>query len=281
MVAAADLPSGRLAFLFSDIEGSTRLLTDLGDRFADLLVDHQRLVRSSLAAHRGIEISTEGNSFFAVFRSALDAVAAAAAAPAWVRRHTPGRPATISVSAWASTSGRRSSWATTTSASTSTGRRGSPTPRTVGRSCVSDAAAVDVAGGLPSGLALLDLGRHRLRDIGVEHLWRLEIEGLVSRATPLRSLEAHPTNLPVEIRAHRGSRGRTLELRRLITEGQLVTVTGPGGIGKATSPSMRRERSWPEYPRRRLLPRPRADRRARGRRDRACRDPGCPPAAGR
>ena len=59
---AAGLPSGRLVFFFSDVEGSTRLLTDLGERFPRLLGEHQRLVRASLARHDGIEISTEGDS---------------------------------------------------------------------------------------------------------------------------------------------------------------------------------------------------------------------------
>ena len=65
---AHDLPSGRLVFFFSDVEGSTRLLTDLGDRYAGLLADHQRHIRAAFAAHGGLEISTEGDSFFAVFR---------------------------------------------------------------------------------------------------------------------------------------------------------------------------------------------------------------------
>jgi predicted ATPase/class 3 adenylate cyclase len=232
VVTTADLPSGRLAFLFSDIEGSTRLLTDLGERFTALLVDHQRLVRSSLAAHRGIEISTEGDSFFAVFRSALDAVAAAAdvqrrlAAHAWPAGHDLrvrvgvhlGRAVLVGDDYVGIDINRAARIANAANG---------------GQVVVSDAAAVDVAGRLPSGLALLDLGRHRLRDIGVEHVWQLEIEGLVTRAAPLRSLEAHPTNLPVESVSLVDREAETLELRRLITEGQLVTVTGPGGIGKS------------------------------------------------
>ena len=78
MPGARELPSGRLVFFFSDVEGSTRLLTDLGGRYAPLLGEHQRLMRAAFEAHGGTEISTEGDSFFAVFRSALDAVAAAA-----------------------------------------------------------------------------------------------------------------------------------------------------------------------------------------------------------
>ncbi|HLA16509.1 MAG TPA: adenylate/guanylate cyclase domain-containing protein [Candidatus Limnocylindrales bacterium] len=72
-----DLPSGPLTILFTDIEGSTRLLAHLGDAYVGLLEDHNRLLRASFAAHRGIEVSTTGDSFFVVFREAIDAVRAA------------------------------------------------------------------------------------------------------------------------------------------------------------------------------------------------------------
>lgn len=72
------MPTGTVTFLFSDIEGSTRLLTALGDRYPPVLEDHSRILRSAIGAHDGTVISTEGDSFFAVFPSALGAVGAAA-----------------------------------------------------------------------------------------------------------------------------------------------------------------------------------------------------------
>jgi class 3 adenylate cyclase len=74
------LPSGTVTFLFSDIEGSTGLLKRLGERYADVLGDHRRLVRESFAPHDGVEIDTQGDSFFYAFARARDAVAAAVAA---------------------------------------------------------------------------------------------------------------------------------------------------------------------------------------------------------
>jgi class 3 adenylate cyclase len=74
-----ELPSGTVTFLFSDIEGSTRLLEELGDGYVALLQEHNRIFREVVLEHDGAEVSTEGDSFFVVFRSPLSAIDAAAA----------------------------------------------------------------------------------------------------------------------------------------------------------------------------------------------------------
>ncbi|MGL6278359.1 MAG: adenylate/guanylate cyclase domain-containing protein, partial [Gaiella sp.] len=77
-MAELELPSGTVTFLFSDIEGSTALLTTLGrDRYDALLAEHDRLSRSAFGAHDGRVVDTQGDSFFVAFRTAADAVAAA------------------------------------------------------------------------------------------------------------------------------------------------------------------------------------------------------------
>jgi len=77
-----ELPTGTVTFLFTDIEGSTRLLQEHGDRYAEVLAEHHRLLRELWARHNGFEIGTEGDSFFVAFARASDAVAAAAAVQA-------------------------------------------------------------------------------------------------------------------------------------------------------------------------------------------------------
>ena len=72
-----ELPSGTVTFLFTDIEGSTRLLKELGPAYGDALAEHQRILRASVTAHGGREVDTQGDSFFVAFRRAKDAVAAA------------------------------------------------------------------------------------------------------------------------------------------------------------------------------------------------------------
>ena len=72
-----DLPAGRVTFLFTDIEGSTRLLHALGDRYAQVLAEHRRLLRAAFARHGGVEVDTQGDSFFVAFSDAGEALAAA------------------------------------------------------------------------------------------------------------------------------------------------------------------------------------------------------------
>jgi class 3 adenylate cyclase len=73
----ADLPSGAITFLFTDIEGSTRLVKQLRDRYGEVLAEHQRLLRDAFRAHGGHEVDTQGDSFFVAFTSARDALLAA------------------------------------------------------------------------------------------------------------------------------------------------------------------------------------------------------------
>src|SRR5919197_177678 len=76
----SDLPSGTVTFLFTDIEGSTRLLQDLGDGYAGALAEHRRLLREAFERHGGVEVDTQGDAFFVAFSRAQDAVAAVAEA---------------------------------------------------------------------------------------------------------------------------------------------------------------------------------------------------------
>lgn len=232
MPMAGELPSGRLVFLFSDVEGSTRLLTELDDRFAPLLGEHQRLMRAAFARHGGTEISTEGDSFFAVFRSPLDAVAAAAdaqrslAAFDWpvghefrIRMGLHLGQAIVAGDNYVGIDINRA-------ARIANAANG-------GQVVLSNELADAVSGTLPAGLVLQDLGRHRLKDVGVERLWQLDVDGVDARSGPLRSLEAHPSNLPGQATSLVDREVELVELRRLIAGGPLVTITGAGGIGKS------------------------------------------------
>src|SRR5687768_5547437 len=85
--ARADLPTGTVTFLFSDIEGSTRLVRALGDRYPALLSEHQRLLRGAFAAHDGVVVGTEGDSFFAVFERAIQGLRAAVDGQLAIEQH--------------------------------------------------------------------------------------------------------------------------------------------------------------------------------------------------
>src|SRR5438105_9276716 len=75
--SVAELPSGTVTFLFTDIEGSTRLLHELGDAYVEALAEHRRLLREAFAAHGGVEVDTQGDAFFYAFGKASAALAAA------------------------------------------------------------------------------------------------------------------------------------------------------------------------------------------------------------
>src|SRR6266567_522750 len=81
----SELPTGTVTFLFTDIEGSTRLLHELGDGYADALAEHRRALREAFARHGGVEVDTQGDAFFYAFARAGDALAALAEGPIRVR----------------------------------------------------------------------------------------------------------------------------------------------------------------------------------------------------
>ena len=139
--------------LFTDVEGSTKLLHELGaDAYADALAEHRRVIREACAADGGVEVDTQGDAFFFAFPTAPGAVAAAAAFTDELRTARSG-----SVSAC--TPARRSSPRRATSATTCTWARASP-PRAHGGQVVLSRATRELVDG-----ELVELGEHRLKDI--------------------------------------------------------------------------------------------------------------------
>src|SRR3990170_4052026 len=88
------LPAGVVTFLFTDVEGSTRLLRQLGEAYAGALQEHRRLLRNVFAAHNGVEVDTQGDAFFVAFARASDAVAPAAMAGRCLCRRRRARSST-------------------------------------------------------------------------------------------------------------------------------------------------------------------------------------------
>jgi predicted ATPase/class 3 adenylate cyclase len=229
------LPVGTVTFLFSDIEGSTRLAQALGtDRWRTALEDHQRVWRTAFAAHAGTEITTEGDSFFAVFPSALDAVAAAADAQRG-----------IAAGAWPPEAGPQG-LRVRVGLHTGDGRLGGDSYVGVdvhraaritaaangGQTFLSATTRALTEASLPEGLTLVDLGRHRLKDLDQpEALSRLVIRGLADDSRPPRSLET-PNNLPSSLTSFIGRTRELGEVVAMVRSARLVTLTGPGGTGK-------------------------------------------------
>lgn len=219
--------------LFSDIEGSTALLSRLGDRYGDALSAQRRVLRRAFAANRGHEMGTEGDSFFVVFGSATDAVQACIDA----QRGLAGQdwPDTVAVQV-------RMGLHTGEPTRHEDGYVGMDVHRAAriaatshgGQVVVSSTTRQLVAEHLPDGIGLLDLGRHRLKDIdGAERIFQLTGPGLPADFPPLKSLGAQ-TSLPTPPTPLVGRARELAELRESLLEpgARLVSLTGPGGVGK-------------------------------------------------
>jgi class 3 adenylate cyclase len=216
------LPSGVVTLLFTDIEGSTRLLRELGDGYGAALAEHRLIVRKSSAAHDGVEVDTQGDAFFVAFARATDAVVAAsemqralAAGPIRVRMglHT-GEPRLIDEGYVGLDIHKGARIA-------AVGHGGQVLLSQTTRALVDTPAR--------------DLGPHRLKDLSApEHLYQLEIDGLPSDFPLLKTIEAGMKNLPAPRTSFVGRGSELEEIDGLLNapDCRLVTLVGPGGIGK-------------------------------------------------
>jgi predicted ATPase/class 3 adenylate cyclase len=227
------LPTGTVTMAFSDIEGSTLLLTRLGPAYADALTAQRQLLRAAWSAHSGTEIGTEGDSFFVVFETAPHAVAAVTRA----QRELAGHPWPDGVRMQV-----RMGVHTGTPAVLDGSYVGMDVHRAAriaaaahgGQILISGATAHLVGSDLPAGVRLRGLGSHRLKDIPqAEALFQLEIDELRADFPPVRTLGA-ASSLPVPATPLVGRDGELAELVALVRTGdvRLVTLTGPGGSGK-------------------------------------------------
>ena len=226
------LPTGRLTFMFSDIEGSTRLLSTLGQRYTALHAAHQRIVREAIRAHAGTEVSTEGDSFFVVFHLAVDALEAAASIQRGLAEFPWPEGARIRVRIGIHTGQGVLAGDDYVGLDINRAAR-IANAANGGQIVMSDATRSAAGESLPDGSRIRDLGRHRLKDIGVQRIWQLDPDGVDGGFGPLRTLEAHPTNLPTDRTSLVGREAETLALTDLVRDSRLTTVTGPGGIGKS------------------------------------------------
>jgi class 3 adenylate cyclase len=174
---SAGLPSGTVSFLFTDIEGSTRLLQQLGGGYGDVLADHHRLLRAAFEQAGGREMGTEGDAFFVAFRTARDVVAAAAAAQRALAGHPWPAGAEVRV---------RMGIHTGEPAIDAEGYRGLALHRAArisaaghgGQVLLSNATRELVEDDLPAGLGLRDLGEQWLKDLErPERIFQLTIDG--------------------------------------------------------------------------------------------------------
>ncbi|MGH2657338.1 MAG: adenylate/guanylate cyclase domain-containing protein, partial [Actinomycetota bacterium] len=196
MLTRSDLPTGTVTFLFTDIEGSTRLLDALGDRYQSVLESHQRILRDVFRARGGVDVSTEGDSFFVVFPSAPQAVAAAVEAQRAIGAHEWPEEATVRVRMGLHTGEGTLGGDNYVGVDLHRAARIASAGHG-GQIVLSDATRALVASASPEGVTFRDLGEHRLRDLpNPERLAQAVAEGLPAEFPALRSMDARPNNLP-------------------------------------------------------------------------------------
>ena len=221
-----------MTLVFTDIEGSTRLLHDLGDRYAEVLADQRRLLRTAFAHEGGVEVDTQGDAFFFAFPDAGGALVAVAegqrslAAHGWPDGHELRVRMGVHTGEPLRTPEGYVGLALHQGARVMACAHGQ-------QIVVSAAAASAGTGQLAAGLSLQDLGEHQLKDLSEpQHLFQLCGDGLREDFPPLKSLGGYFTNLPTDPSPLFGRQRELAELVESLAERRLVTLTGPGGTGK-------------------------------------------------
>jgi predicted ATPase len=213
------LPSGTVTLLFTDIEGSTRLLLELGDAYEKALMDHRVVLRSVFARHHGLELDTWGDAFFVAFEKASDAVSAAVEAQAALSGSGRIR-VRIGIHTGEPDQGEEGYVGIDVHRAARIAAAGHGGQILISRSTRS---LVDTG-------ELLDLGMHKLKDVGEIGLFQVG----TTEFPPVRSLSQ--TNLPPSVTSLLGREREIADAIVLLRDdgARLLTITGPGGVGKTS-----------------------------------------------
>jgi predicted ATPase/class 3 adenylate cyclase len=225
-------PTGTVAFLFTDIEGSTQRWESHREAMDDAVKRHDALLRGSIDRHNGYVFKAIGDAFCVAFARVSDAVAAAVDAQRALNAAdfsaVGGLPVRMGLHAG--------------EASERNGDYFGPAVNRVARlMSIGHGGQILLSGvtrdlayrDLPAGASLLDLGAHRLKDLTeAEQVWQLTIEGLSAEFPELKSLDTIPNNLPIQRTSFRGRERDLQEVKSLLGQHKLLTLVGSGGVGK-------------------------------------------------
>jgi len=227
-------PSGTVTFLFTDIEGSTRLWQEKPEAMASANARHDALLREAIESNHGYIFQIVGDSFSAAFHNANDALHAAVAAQRGLQINDWGTTGTIKVrmglhtgAAEVSSNGKYEGYTTVASAqrvmSAAYG----------GQMLLTQTTYDLVQQDLPAEISLRDMGGHHLKDLQLQmHLYQVTVPDLQQNFPPIKSLDTLPNNLPTQLTSFIGREREINEIKSLLSASRLVTLTGSGGTGK-------------------------------------------------
>ena len=231
------LPSGTVTFLFTDIEGSTKLAQAHPDQWPQLQARHHALMHQVIETHNGYVFQIIGDAFCAAFSTAPDALDAAVEA-----QHALGREAWVPVPILVRMGIHTGVAQASTVDAVAGGYTGYATLALVqrvmsaahgGQILVSHSTAELVRAELPAGISLRDMGEHRLKGVlNLERIWQLTAPDLTADFPPLLTLNSIPNNLPTQLTSFVGREKEIAEIKAMLTSARLVTLTGSGGTGK-------------------------------------------------
>ena len=226
------IPSGQITFLFTDIEGSTRLWEKAPSSMRRALDRHDTLLRQAIETSDGYIFKTMGDEFCAAFSGASHALRAALEAQR-----------SLNAEAWPDETPIRvrmglHSGYTEVSAGDYVGPPLNHVSRLMaaghgGQILLSASTRQTLPNPLPEGIALRDLGEHRLKDLGrTEHIYQVQAQGLPDQFPPLRAAQTFLNNLPTQLTSFVGRDKELGAVKALLAANRLLTLTGPGGTGK-------------------------------------------------
>lgn len=224
------LPSGTVTFLFTDIEGSTQLWETQPEAMKYALAKHDAILRVAIESNHGYVIKTTGDGIHGVFEKAIDAVRTTLAAQRNLQASIHNLPIRVRMGLHTGEAELR--------ANDYHGQALNRAARIMavgygGQILLSSVTAELVRERLPIETSLVDLGEHRLRDlIRPEHVFQLQAPDLPRNFPPLKSLNALPNNLPLQLTSFIGRQREMQEARKLLASARLLTLIGPGGTGK-------------------------------------------------
>ncbi len=227
-----EYPTGTVTFLFTDVEGSTRLLHELGEHYSDTLDAHSKIIASRVGAAGGLVVNTEGDAFFCVFSNAVDGVTAAVDIQRDLFDYVwPTRGefrVRIGIHTGEGTLGARDYVGVDVHRAARISAAGHG-----GQILVSAETFALVGRRLSGGVSMRDLGEHRLKDLPqAEHLYQIMISGLDDDFPALKSESKRPHNLPVTLNTFVGRSQELLKISERFSDSRLITLAGPGGTGK-------------------------------------------------